>query len=118
MGIGHRITGVPPLKEMSASALPPVDALGIARVHRRKYGAQVILRLRDENEMDMIGHQAPGQTPNAAFLTCRSKVAKIVYPVGVREKYVLLPVAALNDVMGDSWHNLASNSRHGSTSEK
>ena len=63
MVLVHRHGAVSSLPEMAGSPPPRVDQSGISTMHARQGAAQAVFVLRDEDEMDVVGHQTP--RPNA-----------------------------------------------------
>lgn len=112
MGVVHRIAGEAALKEMTAQALRPVDALRIGRVHAGEHGPQAVRATRHKDKVNMIVHQAPGQAAHVVTLAGGGEQSEIGPPVLVGEKDRLLPVAALHDVVGHVRQNQSGRARH------
>jgi len=60
MVLVHHDGAEAPLPEMPGAESAPMDDAGIASMHRRQRAAQPVRVARGQDEMDMIGHEAPG----------------------------------------------------------
>ena len=56
---------IPRLPQVSASAQPDIDSLCVPPIRPSEQGCQRILALRDDDEMDVIRHQAIGDYPDS-----------------------------------------------------
>jgi hypothetical protein len=97
---------------VSAAALAAIDRDGIAGVGRRQGRAEPVLACRDEDEMDMVWHQAPGPDRSAALPAEAPQEGEVEGVVVFAEEDALAAIAALGDVVGQSRQDLAGGSRH------
>src|SRR4051812_3812073 len=113
MPLVHRKRAEAALPEMSAPAVAAVDLDRVARVRRRQRGPQAVLMGGDQDEVDVVRHQAPGPDPGSAPGAEMAEQGQVASVVAVREEDALAAIAALGDVMGQSRQDGAGGSRHG-----
>lgn len=99
MGASHGIAGEPGLKQMAAPALSEIDMAGIASVRFGQCPAQPIPRLRQQDQVNMIVHQAPAQAGNGRRFTGLGEQLKIERPIRIGEEQRQAPIATLGDVV-------------------
>src|SRR5882757_8058518 len=89
----------PPLPEMTAASAPRMNDAGIAPMHGRERAAQAVGIGRHENEMHVVGHQAPGPHFDVRGpATLRQEIAIERIVLGA-EKDARPSIAALRDVV-------------------
>ena len=99
MRIVHRIRGKTALEETAGPALARVDVAGVAAVCLGKCGAQPVRGFGDEDEVDVIVHQTPGEAGYTRGRAAFAQQIEIEDAIGVREEDRLGAVAALGDVV-------------------
>jgi hypothetical protein len=97
---------------MAAQALPAIDPLRISGVHAGQRRAQPVLAGRDEDEVDMVVHQAPGETSRLVPRAGRTEQLQIGPAIVIVEEQRLLAVAALDDMVRDLGNDQPGRSRH------
>ena len=95
----HRITSETILEQVSAGLLAIVDSLRKSRVNAAHYGAQSVGGRRFEDEVDVIGHQAPGEAFYRVHSHRFGEHLDVAAAIAVRVENTLLAVAALDYVM-------------------
>ena len=73
---------------------------------------QPILGLRNDNEMDVIWHEAVAEDLHPELSTVFSQQVSVVVKVAWLEKGLLSPVSALRDMMWVAWKNDSGNPWH------
>ena len=68
---------------------------------------------RLQNQVEMIPHQAVGMHLPISLLTSFGKRLEKIVPVDIINEYVLLPVAAIHDMIDGSWILNSQRARHG-----
>ena len=112
VAIIHRIAGEAPLEEMAAEVVAAIDPLGIGSVDAGQRGAQAVGIDGDEDKVDVVVHQAPGEARCAVPGAGGGEHGDISSAVGIVEEQCLLAVAALDDMVRDAWKHDPCGSRH------
>lgn len=102
----------PSLPEMPRPLEALVDMAGIPAMHRCQRSAQPVRVGRDQDKMDMVGHQHP--PPNrdlrrGAVLDQKIAIQRIV---GIVEKSLRTAVATLRDVVGQAGEDRTGKASH------
>jgi len=66
----------------------------------------------DQDQMDMIGHQAVGPDRDTMLAALLTQQIAIEFVVGIGEKHVLAPISALGDMMGQTGNDETSDAGH------
>ena len=74
--------------------------------------AQRLRAIRDEDEMDVVGHQAIGPDGDALLAALARQEVAIEFVVLVGEKHPLAPIAALRHMMRKAGDNEAGDAGH------
>jgi hypothetical protein len=77
-----------------------LDDRGIAPVRLAERPPQRLLAVGDEDEMDVVRHQAIGPDGDALLAALARQEIAIKFIVLIAEEHALAPVAALRDMMG------------------
>lgn len=104
--------GETPLPQVPAPLLAEVDASRVASMGLANGPAQSILRGRNGDEVDVIGHEAVGPDLNPAFAAPLGHQLQIGDVVLLAEKRLLPTVPPLRDVMRITRYNHSCNPRH------
>jgi hypothetical protein len=75
--------------------------------------AQRLRAIGDEDEMDVVRHQAIGPDGDALLAALARQEVAIEFVVLVGEKHPLAPIAALRHMMGKARDNKAGDAGHG-----
>jgi len=103
---------VPALPEMAAPVEAAVDMLRVSRVQRPEQALQPVRLSRRGDEVDVVRHQAIGEHVDAGGLGIVLQLGEIAAAIVVAEEHLVLPVAALRDMVRDSRNDGARLSRH------
>jgi hypothetical protein len=111
---------------MSASAVHAVDVLGIQKIGPAHELGQRIRPERRGDQVNMVGHQAIAIDSHAKPLRLLFEQSQEYDAVLVNEKYILLVIAPLGDVVGqaryndsgDPWHDSKSTEYHAPVKNK
>ena len=107
-------TGIEPrLPKVALPAVALVHEPRVALVSDGKGRSQALGRTGYEDQMYVIGHQAPCDHLDAGCCAAFSNQFDVAGIVARVEKRRLAPVATLGDVVGNSWNNGSSAARHG-----
>src|SRR5271166_4740172 len=101
------------LEEMARDPQPRVDDRGIAPMRLAERPSQRLLAVGDENEVDVVWHQAIGPAGDALPAALARQQIAIEFIVVIAEKHPLAPVAALRDMMGKAGDDKAGDAGHG-----
>ena len=105
------------LPEVTAAAVEPVDGLGVLPVRPADGVLEAIRVGGDDDEVDVVGHQAPGDDADPVQGRLLGEELEIEVAVVVGEEDVLAvvasPVLGLGDVVGESREDDASGTSHG-----
>src|SRR5271165_2515960 len=101
------------LEEMARDPQPRVDDRGIAPMRLAERPSQRLLAVGDENEVDVVWHQAIGPAGDALPAALARQQIAIKLIVVIAEKHSLAPVAALRDMMGKAGDDEAGDAGHG-----
>lgn len=112
MRLVHRDRSEATLPEMSAPAPAAVDLDGIAGVRRRQGRPQAVFMRRHQDEVDVVGHEAPRPDGRAALPAEVTEQVEVEKMVVVAEEDAPAAVAALSGVVGQSRQDLAGGARH------
>jgi hypothetical protein len=83
----------------TVAAAASVEVLGVGRVDTANEPRQRVLRLRNDDEVDVVRHPAPAEQLGLAGSEMESQELLVAAPVFVRQEDVLAVIAALGDVM-------------------
>ena len=100
------------LPEVAGAVALGVEHLGVAAVGAAEEDGEGVFVGGDGDEMDVIGHLAPGEETDLGFGEVLAEEAEIGGVVGVAEEDGLAVSAALGDVIGDSGEDAAWISGH------
>jgi len=92
---------------------PPVDVLGVPHVHRLEGGGQGIGLARHRHEMHVVRHKTIVPYLQSVGTRVVEHQEQIPPAIGVLEKDVLAPVAALRDVVRHIRDHHPCHARHG-----
>lgn len=109
----HRIAGKARLEQVPAPALAKVDMAGIAPVRLAQRGTQAIAAFGQQDQVDVVVHQAPGQASHLRPGAAIAQQRKVKRAVLVAEEHRQAPVAALGDVMRHAGKDYARKPGHG-----
>ena len=87
------------LPEMTAALAPRLDDSRIATMHARQRAAQPVGVGRDQDEMHVVWHQAPGPYLDLRRAAIGGEQVAIKRIIGVAEKCARGAVAALRDMV-------------------
>ncbi len=110
----HRRRAEAALPQKAAPAFALVDGAGIVTMRGRKRRRETVSAGRDQDKMDMVGHEAPGPHRRIGLRAPEAKQTQIERIVAIAEEGALTAVATLGDVVRESRDDEASGSRHGS----
>src|SRR5258708_28906826 len=102
----------PALPEMPGAPTAGVNNAGIAAVHGRKRLAQPVAIGRHQDEMHMVGHQAPGPDLDIGPAALRGEKITVERIICVAEESARAAVAALGDMVRSAGDNDASEAGH------
>ena len=108
----HRHGAEPALPEVAGLLLPGMDGARIGAVQPRQRPPQAVGIGRRQDQVNVVGHQAPGNAANAlapAGLGDQSAIGGVIL---LAKEYLLPPVAALGDVMRDVGNDDAGQTSH------
>jgi hypothetical protein len=88
-----------PLPEMAGSSAPRMNGAGITPMHRRQRPAQPVRIGGHQDEVHVVGHQAPRPDRDIGRLAMRAQEIAIERIVGVAEEGARTTIAALGDVV-------------------
>ncbi len=109
----HQDGSEPALPEMAGHPQPGIDPGRIAPVGVGKCLAQTVFMGGYEDQMHMVGHQAP--RPDCALRPFRGREHELFVcgVVVLTEEHLLTPVAALDDVLRQSRDDNTGDAGHG-----
>jgi hypothetical protein len=107
---GHRPEAA--LPEMAGAFAPGMNDASVATMHRCERAPQPVDIGRHQNEMHMIGHQAPGPHRDIGRAAVFRQEIAIERVVGIVEEGARATVAALGDVVRDTRDNDAGETGH------
>ncbi len=113
MVLVHRHGAVSPLPEMAGSPASRVDQSGVSTMHARQRAPQAVFVLRDEDEMDVVGHQTPRPNAHARFVRRLGQPVAVGGVVGIGEEHPLAAVAALRYMVGQAGDDDTGETNHG-----
>lgn len=87
---------------MAGTLAPRVDGTGVAAMHRGERPTQPVVILGDEDQMNMVWHQAPRQHLDACRRAVLGQEITIVSVVGVVKEGPRAAVPTLGDVMREA----------------
>ena len=97
---------------MTGAAAPRMDDARIAPMHDRKRAPQPVGVGRHQDQMDMIGHQAPGPHLDTGGATMLRQEIAVELVIVIAEESACTPVSALRDKMGKSGDDEAGETSH------
>ncbi len=109
----HRDRAEARLEEMSGHPKPGVDDQRIPPVCFAERPSQSPFRVRNQDEMDVVGHEAIGPASNAVPAALAGQEIAIELVVVVAEEYLLAPIAALGHVMRKARNGETRDAGHG-----
>ena len=95
----HRHGAEPPLPEMPGPLLARMDCAGIGAMHPREGAPQAVRVAGHQDQMDMVGHQAPGPDLDAGGAAGAAEEIAIEHIVRIRKERLLAAVAPLGDMV-------------------
>lgn len=112
MGFIHRHGPEPALPEMPGSLVTGIDSGGIAAVGVGDTAAQAFRISGHDDQVDMVGHQAP--SPDLAAGLRQSNAQKITLGliVGTTKETRFLPVSPLGDMVRKAGNDNAGETSH------
>jgi hypothetical protein len=113
VGFIYRKRSEPLLPQMPSPSLPKVDAASIASMGFTDGPGKPFFTLRGGYQVDMVGHEAPGQDVDPVFPAPFDHQVEICLIFILAEEGVLPAVAALGDMAGKTLGYDASDSSHG-----
>jgi len=99
-------------QKMTAALASRLNNAGVATVHPRQRAAQPVGIGRDQNEMHMVRHQAPGPHFHRGLAAMGSEQIAIQRIVAVAEEGACATIAALRDVMRMTGNDGTSEASH------
>jgi len=112
VGAGQNAGKIARLPEMAASAVAGVDVAGVGRVSPFEGAMERFRRLRDGDQMDVIGHQAESGELHAVAFRGFADEAQVDETVPIFKEDRLLICAPLGDVVGVAAGDNARNPGH------
>jgi hypothetical protein len=115
---GPEVTGaerageVAVLPEVADAAVAGVVVLGVATLEAAQEDGEGVGALREGDEVDMVGHEAPAEEADAGFGQVLEEEGEVGFAVGVGGKGVAAVDAALGDVAGDAGQKAALAAGH------
>ena len=97
---------------MAGAVVVVVEVLGIVEVGAADGFGEGVLLVWSGDEVDVVGHEAPGQDVEAVFVGLFSEHGKVGAVVFVGVEDLLAIVTALGDVMGHTGDNDSCVSGH------
>ena len=113
MRLVHGDGAEPGLPEMPGPPWAPMDRAGISAMHARQGAPEAVPVLRHEDQMDVIGHQAPGPDLDVGSAAEEIAIERIVIAT---EERLLPAVAALGDMVRDTGNDDPGETGHARTS--
>ena len=101
------------LPEMTGALAPRVNDTGIAAMHARERAAQPVAIARRQNEMHVVGHQAPGPHGDIGGVAMLGEQIAVERIIVVAEESARAAVAALGDVVRMTGDNDAGEAGYG-----
>ena len=108
----HRHRAEPALPEMAGALAPRMNDAGVTAMHRRQRPAQAVGVGRHQNQMHMIGHQAPRPHLHAGRAAVLPEQIAVERVIGVAEERARAAVAALGDVVRVTGNDDAGEAGH------
>ena len=115
MRLVHDDGAEPALPEMAGAPAPCMNDAGIAAMHGRQRLAQAVGVGRHQNEMHVIGHQAPRPYLHLRGAAVLGEQIAIKRVIGVAEEGARAAVAALGDMVRIAGDDDAGETCHRST---
>ena len=112
MRLVHDDRAKPVLPEMPAPLVARVDASGIPPVRIGEALSQAVFMRRDDNKVDVIGHQTPGPDFALRLADGGDQHVQIGAIILVRKENGFTPIAPLGDMMGQTGNNNACKPSH------
>jgi len=112
MVLVHRHGAVSSLPEMAGSPAPRVDQSGISTMHPRQGAAQAVFVLRDEDEMNVVGHQTPRPNGHPRFVRRLGQPVAVGGVVRIGEEHPPPAVAALRHMVGQAGNDDTGETSH------
>jgi hypothetical protein len=100
------------LPEVACAESAGIKVLSVAAVGATESGGQGVGSVGDDDEVDVVGHEAVGEDAEARMGRVQAEEFEVDLAVGVVEEDKLAIGAALSDVMGDAWFDAAGESGH------
>lgn len=113
MRLIHDHRSEPPLPEMPGPVVAPVDARRIAAMRIGDGPPQAVFVGRRDDQMDMVGHQAPGPDLAPGVPHGGAQHLDIGAVIIIAEKHRLATIAPLGDMMGQTGNDNTRKSSHG-----
>src|SRR5712691_11449449 len=101
---------------MPGQPQPRVDDRSVAPMRLAERPPQRFYAIGDENEVDVLGHQAIGPDRDAVLAALARHEIAIELVVAVAKEHPLAPVAALRHMMGQAGDDEAGDAGHGEAS--
>ena len=112
VGLIHGDTAEATLPEMPGALQPGVDMAGIAAVDRRQNPPQSVRLGRDQDQVDMVGHENPGPHLHARRRRVLGQEVAIELIVIVAEEGLRPSIASLGHMVRKTGENRASETSH------
>lgn len=109
----HRDGGEAALKQVPGPAPARIDEVGVAPMCLADGAVETIFTLGHHNEVDVVGHQTVGPDRDARPLRLLGQEIAIDLLIAVLEEDRFAAIAALRDVVGETWDNDARAAGHG-----
>ena len=89
-----------------------VTPQGILAQQGAKAAGEGVLAARDRDQMKMVAHQTPGQHIELVLLGSLGQAAEEKVAIPIAKEHLLPVIAALCDVMWESWHDKTRHPGH------
>ena len=113
MGLVHGHGAEPALPEMPGPPLARVDGAGIGTMHSRQGAPETVRIQRHEDQMEVIGHQAPSPDLDIRRAALAAEEIAIIRIVGGAKKRPLPAIATLGDMVRDMGNDDPGEASHG-----
>ena len=100
------------LPEMAGAVMPPVDVLGIAKMHPSDGPRQSVGTVRCGNEVNVVGHQTEAEDRHMRGDGFLGQYAEVGTAIILDEKNRLTVISTLGNVVGYIGDDNASGSKH------
>jgi hypothetical protein len=100
------------LPQSTACASGEIEVLGVSQVQWPEDGTERIGSLRNAYQVDVVRHEAIGQSLQTVLCGIFQQELNIALPIGLFEKNILSSITPLSDVMGYSRYYSSRNSWH------